>query len=130
MADSKLELLTNLYKLVNEQLIVGFSVLDKADNKPHGIPIWIGTDGIQLFFYSQSDTKKIKLLKLNPNCTVIFNYGSVEGKCILIPKSDSQYNNYFKAFDPRYNHLSDYKKYKALWDVLILIEPIKVKTFF
>ncbi|OLS21549.1 MAG: hypothetical protein HeimC3_35330 [Candidatus Heimdallarchaeota archaeon LC_3] len=100
MTDSKLDLLTNLYKLVNEQLIVGFTVLNVADNKPHGIPIWIATDGIQLFFYSQSTTKKIKLLKVNFQCSVIFNYGSVEGICSIIPKIDSQFINYFKAFDP------------------------------
>jgi hypothetical protein len=115
---------------VNEQLIVAFTVLDITKNKSHGIPIWIATDGIHLFFYSQTDTIKIKLLRKNPWCTVIFNYGAVEGNCTLIPISDSQFSNYYKVFDPRYCHLSDYKKYKSLWDVLIIIDPVKIRTFY
>jgi hypothetical protein len=119
-----------LYRLVNEQLIVAFTILNIKENKSHGIPIWIATDGIHLFFYSQSNTRKIKLLEENPFCTIIFNYGSVEGDCVLISKPDTRFFNYFKVFDPRYNHLPDYKKYKNLWDIIIIIDPVKIRTFY
>lgn len=119
-----------LYQFVNEQSIVALTVVNKAKNKSHGIPIWIATDGVCLFFYSQNNTKKIKLLKENPLCTIIFNYGTVEGYCSLIPKTDSRFPNYFKALDPRYNSEPDYKKYKKLWDILIVINPVKIRTFY
>ena len=119
-----------LYKLVNDSLIAGLAVNNPPQKEPHGIPIWIATDGVHLFFYSQKNSKKIKLLRENFHCTIIFLYGFVKGTCTLINKTETRFQHYFKVFDPRYAVEDDYKMYKSLWDVLVLIEPKRIKTFY
>ena len=119
---------TLLYKLVNDQLIVGLALIT-PEGRTHGTPIWIATDGESLFFYSKSTRKKIEYLRNNPTCTIIFQYGRVDGKAILIPKLDTRYNNYFKAYDPRYKEEEGYFEYKKKWDIMVLITPEKIHDF-
>jgi hypothetical protein len=119
---------SQLYQLVNEQLVVALALV-KPDNSPHGTPVWIATDGLYLFFYTESNRKKVAFLKVNPRCTVVFNYGSVDGITTLISKSDSRFSHFFKIYDPRYEHESGYSGFKAKWDVLVLIKPTKIRIY-
>lgn len=125
---SKISKSTLLYRLVNEQLVVGLAIVT-PEGKPHGTPIWIATDGEHLFFYSRSDRKKIEYLKKNPFCTIIFQNGNVDGNVILIPKTDARYHNYFKAYDPRYKDQEGYFEYKKNWDIFVFITPENIRDF-
>ena len=114
-----------LKKLVDDQLVVGLACLTPKGNI-HGTPIWITTNGKEIFFYSKEERKKIHYLKKNPQCTVIFNYGSVRGKAEIVPKSDKRFIPYYDFLDPRYKHDSNYVMYKQSWDVLVIITPEKI----
>lgn len=114
-----------LKKLVDDQLIVGLACLTPK-NQIHGTPVWITTNGKEIFFYSKEERKKIGYLKNNPNCTVIFNFGSVSGKAEIVPKSDKRFMPYYDYLDPRYKQDANYEMYKKSWDVLVIIAPKKI----
>lgn len=114
-----------LKELVNQQLIVGLACLTPK-NEIHGTPVWITTNGKELLFYSKEDRKKIQYLKKNPNCNVIFNYGSVRGEAEIVPKKDKRFMSYYSFLDPRYNSDPSYAMYKENWDVMVLIKPKKI----
>jgi general stress protein 26 len=114
-----------LKELVDEQLIVGLACLTPRGNI-HGTPVWIATNGKELFFYSREERKKINNLKNNPICTIIFNYGSVDGVTEIITKHDERFMRYYTFLDPRYKHNTNYETYKKNWDVLVLINPKKI----
>ncbi len=114
-----------LQKLVNDQLIVGLACLTPR-GEIHGTPVWITTNGKEIFFYSKEERKKIQYLKNNPNCNVIFNYGSVRGEAEIIPKTDKRFLSYYNFLDPRYKDDPNYESYKKNWDVLVIINPKKI----
>ena len=121
-----MDIAEKLHSLVNEQLIVGFACLTPKNNI-HGTPVWIATNGSEIFFYSKEERKKIQYLKNNPNCTVIFDYGSVDGEAEIVTKSDTRYNDYYEFLDPRYEHDAQYETYKKNWNVMVLIRPKKLR---
>ena len=114
-----------LQKLVDDQLIVGLACLTPK-GQIHGTPVWITTNGTEIFFYSKQERKKIQYLKNNPNCNIIFNYGSVRGEAKIIPKTDKRFMAYYTFLDPRYKDDPNYESYKNNWDVLVLINPKKI----
>ncbi|MFW9930208.1 MAG: hypothetical protein ACFFD1_12510 [Candidatus Thorarchaeota archaeon] len=116
---------TILYRLVNDQLVAKIKI--NSDSQSQDELIYIATDGISLFFYSQINSKIFHKLQNNPSCTIIFNEGIVRGKCKIIQSTDTRFHNYFKALDQRYLFLKEYKKNKEIWNVLIVIDPENIE---
>ena len=114
-----------LQKLVDDQLIVGLACLTPKGNI-HGTPVWMTTNGKEIFFYSKEERKKIQCLKNNPNCTVIFNNGTVKGEAEIVPKTDKRFIDHYVYLDARYQHDPNYKTYKENWDVMVLINPNRI----
>ena len=114
-----------LKSLVNDQLIVGFACLTPKGTI-HGTPVWIATDGKELFFYSKDERKKVQYLRKNNNCTIIFNNGTVKGEAEIVPKTDKRFMKNYTYLDPRYNHDSSLETYKKNWNVMVVITPKKV----
>ena len=114
-----------LQQLVDDQLIVGIACLTPK-NSIHGTPVWITTNGNEIFFYSKEERKKIQYLKNDPNCTVIFNNGTVKGVAEIVPKDDKRFIDNYSYLDSRYSDNSNYKTYKNNWDVMVLITPKKI----
>lgn len=114
-----------LQKLVSDQLVVGIAYLTPK-GKLRGTPIWITTNGTEIFFYSREQRKKIQYLKKSHHCIVIFNNGTVEGSVEIVFKDDERFNKNYEFLDPRYSHDPNYKTYKEIWDVMVLITPKKI----
>ena len=114
-----------LQQLVADQLIVGIACFTPK-NSIHGTPVWITTNGKEIFFYSKEERKKIQYLKHNQNCTVIFNNGTVEGTAEIVPKNDKRFINNYVYLDSRYRQNSNYETYKNNWDVMVLITPKRI----
>jgi len=114
-----------LKSLVRDQLIIGFACLTPK-GKIHGTPVWITTNGKEIFFYSKEERKKIHYLKKNPECTVIFNNGTIQGIAEIVPRSDKRFMDNYAFLDLRYGHNSNYETYKNNWNVMVLITPKRI----
>ena len=114
-----------LKSLVTDQLIVGIAYLSPK-GELRGTPVWIATNGDEIFFYSREKRFKIQHLKNNGHCIVIFNNGTIEGDAEIVPKSDKRFAKNYTYLDPRYQHDPNYETYKENWDVMVLIKPKKI----
>lgn len=52
---------------------------DPKTCQPHVVPVWFGWDGASLWISSYSNTRKIKELKANPNCSILIDIAEKDG---------------------------------------------------
>ncbi len=69
----------SLHAALQAPNLARLATADLTTCQPHVVPVWFGWDGDSLWIHSYSNTRKIRELRANPNCSVVIDTVGKDG---------------------------------------------------